>query len=101
MFLNLIGLDYCSESLTEIDRLRGLVERLERHLNESYFSQDRRFGNVARLCQQQRAEIDGLRGFVNEMTGAVKLFERCLNKLLMRVKHAAITQDSQQLAIFF
>ena len=37
-------------------------------------------------CQQQQTEIGGLRDCVNEMTGAVKLLERSLNKLLMRVK---------------
>ena len=74
------------EPPTDIDRLRGLVERLKHRLNESQASQDVHFSNMARLCQQQQAEIGGLRGFVYEMTGALERLERRLNKSLMRVE---------------
>ena len=73
-----------TESVTEIGTLRALAEGLERHLNESQASQDVHFSNMARLCQQQQAEIGGLRRFVYEMTGALERLERRLHESLMR-----------------
>ena len=58
-------------------RTRGGVEAQEQASQEV---------NLARLCQEQQTEIDGLRGLVNEMTGTVERLERRLNDSHMRVE---------------
>ena len=73
-----------TESVTEIGTLRALAEGLDRHLNESQASQDVHFSNMAGLCQQQQAEIGGLRRFVHEMTDALERLERRFDELLVR-----------------
>ena len=73
-----------TESVAEIGTLRALAEGLDRHLNESQASQDVHFSNMAGLCQQQQAEIGGLRRFVHEMTDALERLERRFDESLMR-----------------
>ena len=61
-------------------RTRGGVEAQEQASQEALLT------NLARLCQEQQTEIDGLRGRVTEMTGTVERLERRLNDSHMRVE---------------
>ena len=61
-------------------RTRGGVEAQEQASQEVLLT------NLAKLCQQQQTEIDGLRGLVNEMTGTVERLERRLNESHVRVE---------------
>ena len=61
-------------------RTRGGVEAQEQASQEVLLT------NLAKLCQQQQTEIDGLRGLVNKMTGTVERLERRLNESHVRVE---------------
>ena len=61
-------------------RTRGGVEAQEQANQEVLVT------NLARQCQEQQTEIDGLRGLVNEMTGTVERLERRLNDSHMRME---------------
>ena len=61
-------------------RTRGGVDAQEQT------SQEVPVTNLARLCQEQQTEIDGLRGLVNEMRGTVERLERRLNDSRMKVE---------------
>ena len=49
-------------------------------------NKDKLLRDIPALWQQQQTEIDGLRGLINEMTGAVERLERRLNESRMRVE---------------
>ncbi|XP_067043181.1 TNF receptor-associated factor 6-like [Acropora muricata] len=61
-------------------RTRGGVEAQEQANQEALVT------NLARQCQEQQTEIDGLRGLINEMTGTVERLERRLNDSHMRME---------------